>query len=78
MFQFQIRQKGLDGEGTVNGATPYDLTFISFANPGSQQVYCSSHASVAAAKTQAALIVKATLSWTDTGTIASTSAAFTT
>jgi hypothetical protein len=77
MFKLFILQKGLDGEGTVNGATPYDLLLQSSAAP-SVQIYCGSSASVAAAKTVAGNIFKATLAWTDTGTTASVSAVFTT
>lgn len=75
MFRFLIQKKNLDGIGVAAG-NPYNLLLMG-AFSSSNQLDSGEFASVAAAKTAAAAIVKASLSWTDEAS-GSTSAIFTT
>lgn len=64
MFRFHIQAK-LNGDETEDASvTPFVLTMRSDANINNV-LGCGSYASLAAAKTEAAAIVKATLTWHD-------------
>lgn len=75
MFRFLIQKKNLDGIGVAAG-TPFNLLLMG-AFSSSNQLDCGEFASVAAAKTGAVAIVKASLTWADESS-GSTSAIFTT
>ncbi len=78
MLQLHITQYGLlgDGSGPV-GDEPFQLLLHGIdAKGGSQQIFLGTFDTLANAKTEAAAIFKASLSWTDEGTIGSHSAIF--
>lgn len=77
MFQLELIKKNLDGIGTYGGSAPFDLIVKAVGNAGAQQIYCGSVASLSAGKTLAGQIFAASLTWHDTGTLASYTDAFT-
>ncbi len=73
MFKLIIRAVGLDGVAVNLGG--YDLNLLAPGN-SAQWMPLGNYSSVANAKTEAAAIFKASLSWTDSAA-GSTSAVFT-
>jgi hypothetical protein len=80
MLLFRITQFGLTGDASaLVGTTPYNLLLHGSSYQGlNQQIFIAAYASVAAAKTAAAAIAKASLTWVDEGTIGSHTAPFST
>ena len=65
MLKLKVLLKGLDGIGDTDGEF-FDLIVVSSSFPATQQIFLGTSVSYSAAKTLAASIFKASLTWDDT------------
>jgi hypothetical protein len=76
MFRLIIEYRGYDGLNQVSADGFYNLILYAASYPATQQIDMGAYTSLANAKSFAATVFQASLSWTDAGT-GSQSAVFT-